>query len=63
MAVIAGVLFGNATEGLAESYHEIELGESQPEAVRVVVLPETEMVEGEATGLVGTGVEFTVTTV
>ena len=60
---IVGVLFGKATKGLAESYHEIVFGESQPEAVRVVELPETEMVDGKATGLVGAGVEFTVTTV
>ena len=57
---MAGVLFGKATVGFAESYQLIVEGELQPVAVSVVVLPETVMVEGVAIGLVGVGVELTV---
>lgn len=59
-AEIEGVLFGKATELLAVSYQVIVDGELQPVAVNVVV-PATTKFEGVAVGLVGAGVELTVT--
>ncbi len=59
-AEIVGVLLGNATVGFDESYQVIVDGELQPVAVKVVV-PETVKFDGVAVGLVGAGVEFTVT--
>ena len=60
LAVMAGVLFGKATVGFEESYQEIVEGELHPVAVRVVVFPDTVMLDGVAIGLVGAAVELTV---
>ena len=60
VAVMAGVLFANATVGFAESYQLIVEGELQPVAVSVVVFPETVMTDGVAVGAVGEAVTFPV---
>jgi hypothetical protein len=63
VAVIAGVLLGKATVLFDKSYQVIVEGELQPVAVSVVVLPETEIVEGVAVGLFGDEVELITTSV
>ena len=62
LAVITGVLLGKATVGFDESYHEMVVGELHPVAVRVVIFPETIIVDGVAIGLIGAdGLALTVT--